>query len=179
MFWKKKYIKQANKSADEISDNHYPHAKRNCWLYISDKYKEVLFVPMGNVDPWMSREINKVLIKPWPLNIGELQDGIEQTLNNFEESVPENKNSNESWYSYRNSKAKTQRSFKVDYVQILLETDLERSYGPQEVERITVKASPKDWNEDGYKIIGNSHLLETQVAQKVLDIYSACERIRN
>ena len=59
-----------------------------------------------------------------------------------------------------------------------LTTDLERKYGQGEVERILVKASPKNWTDDNYKLIGKNHLMETQVAQVVIDIFKACEKIR-
>jgi hypothetical protein len=156
----------------------FPFPERHCWLYISSKYKEILFVPMGKIDPWRSSELDSVVVKEWPMNIGELQDAIQETLDKWIDPIDENKPSNDNWHSFNKSKAKTQRSFKVDYVQMSLTTDLEREYKQGEVERIIVKASPIDWNGDNYKLVGKNHLVETQVAQVVLDIFSACERIR-
>lgn len=181
MFWKNKNkipeplefeTKVEKKSED------FPYRERHCWLYISSKYNEILFVPMGKIDPWSSSELDSIIVKDWPLNIGELQDLIQETLDKWTEPVDDIKPSNDNWHSFNASKSKTQKSFQVDYVQLSLKTDMEREYGQGEVERILVKATPKNWNHDNYKLIGKNHLIETQVAQVVIDIFNACEKIR-
>ncbi len=156
----------------------FPFPERQCWLYISSKYKEVLFVPMGKIDKWKSRELNSVVSKQWPVNIGDLQDLIQETLDKWTDPVEDTEPSNDNWYSYNASKAKTRKSFEVEYVQMRLTTDMEREYGHGEVERIIIKASPKNWLDDNYKLVGKNHLMETQVAQVVIDVFSACEKIR-
>ena len=181
MFWKKRnHLSELPVSHQKVETEEavYPYPERECWLYISSKYKEILFVPLGRVDKWHSRELDEVLVRDWPMNIGELQECIEQTLNNWKDPVPQQKVDKDHWPSFNSSKARTQHSFHVDYVQILLTTDLERSYQEGEVERILVKAAPFDWNDDNYLLIGRNHLIETQVAQVVLDIINACEKIR-
>ena len=133
---------------------------------------------MGRIDPWKSRELDTIVVKEWPLNIGELQDTIQETLDKWIDPVDDIKPSNDNWHSFNKSKAKTQNSFNVDYVQMCLTTDMGREYGQREVERIIIEASPKKWHEDNYKLIGRNHLMDTQVAQVVIDIYNACEKIR-
>lgn len=59
-----------------------------------------------------------------------------------------------------------------------LATDMDREYEQGEVDKIIVKATPVDWTEDTYKLIGENHLVETKFAQVVVDIYNACEKIR-
>jgi len=181
MFWKNK-----NKIPEplefeanvEKKREAFPFQERHCWLYISSKYGEILFVPMGKIDPWRSSELDSIVVKEWPLNIGELQYLIQEALDKWTDPVPDIKPSNDNWHSFNASKAKTQKSFQVDYVQMSLTTDLESEYGQGEVERIIVKASPKNWTDDNYKLVGKNHLLETQVAQVVIDIFNACEKIR-
>lgn len=181
MFWKKK-IKVSEPLYFEAAKNEYreafPYPERHCWLYISDKYKEVLFVPMGKIDQWKSKELDSIIVGEWPMSIGDLQKNIIQTLDKWQDPVENVEPSIENWHSFNISKARSQKSFKVDYVQISLTTDMEREYGQSEVERIVVKASPFDWTEDRYNLIGKSHLLETQVSQVVIDIYKACDKIR-
>lgn len=181
MFWKRKSKLPAPLEFDQKENKTrepFPYSERYCWLYISSRYEEILFVPMGKIDAWKSRELDAVVAKKWPLNIGELQDTIQETLDKWIDSVPDVNPSNDNWHSYNSSKAQTQKSFQVDYVQIRLTTDMERDYGPSELERIIVNASPQNWETDNYQLIGKSHLLETKVAQIVLDIFSACEKIR-
>lgn len=181
MFWKNKNkISEPLKFEANVEGNReaFPYLERHCWLYISSKYNEILFVPMGKIDPWKSRELDSIVVKKWPLNIGGLQEAIQETLDKWTDPVEDIKPSNNNWHSFNKSKAKTQRSFHVDYVQMSLTTDMEREYGQGEVERIVIKASPKNWLEDNYKLIGWNHLLHTQVAQVVIDIFNACEKIR-
>jgi hypothetical protein len=181
MFWKKKneipepLHFELNK---EGKRGRFPFPERHCWLYISYKYTEILFVPMGKIDSWKSCELDSVVVKEWPMNIGELQHSIQETLDKWKDSVTDVNPSNDNWHSFKASKAKTQKSFQVDYVQVSLTTDMEREYAQDEVERILVKASPKNWQNDSYKLVGKNHLLETQVAQVVMDIFNACEKIR-
>jgi hypothetical protein len=175
MFWNKisDFFGLGNKTKAET----HPYAGRHCWLYISSRYKEILFVPMGKVDPWMSRELDAVIVKPWPISIGELQDTIQATLDNCKSPVEKLEPSKDRWFSLKASKAKTQQSLKVDYVLMRLFTDLERPYAKGEVERIKVSAAP--FGQSGtYRLTGETHLSETRLAQIVLDIFSACETIR-
>lgn len=181
MFWKNKSkLPEPLKFGNEKDKKRapFPYPERYCWLYISSKYNEILFVPMGKIDPWRSCELDSVVAKEWPMNIGDLQETIQETLDKWEDQMPDIKPSNENWHSYNTSKAKTQRSFSVDYVQMSLTTDLESEYGQGEVERIVIKASPKNWSNDNYTLVGKKHLVETNVAQVVIDIVNACEKIR-
>ena len=82
------------------------------------------------------------------------------------------------WPSFDCSKAKSQRSFETDYVTFRLETDLTRSYREHEVERIKVRAQPTILD-NTYSLNGCGHLLDTKIAQIVLDIFEACLKIRN
>lgn len=181
MFWRNK--SKISEPIDFKSDNKVkrealPFPQRRCWLYISSKYKEVIFVPMGKTNTGMSYELNSVVVKEWPLNIGELQQTIHETLDKWTKSIVEITPSKNNWHSFNASKAKTQQSFQIDYVQMSLTTDIEKGYEQCEVERIIVTASPKDWQKDNYKLINIAHLTETLVAQIVLDIFNACEKIR-
>jgi hypothetical protein len=47
-----------------------------------------------------------------------------------------------------------------------------------EVERITVTASPTALDTN-YALVGTGHLLDTKVAQIVIDIADACDKIRD
>lgn len=176
MLWKKKKIETPEINSENTHPTKYPF--RYCNIYISNRYNEILFVPIGKVDDWMYQELNSVIVKDWPLNIDELQNCIVETLNKWKESTERLKPDNNRWYSFNSSKSKSQHSFKVDYVQISITTDMENEYGPEEVERIIIKASPKDWQKDSYKLIGREHLLETKVAQVLIDIFKACVDIR-
>lgn len=181
MFWKKK-VKlpeplEFGLNSDEKRER-FPYRERYCWIHISSKYDEIVFVPMGKIDHWKFREQDSVIVKKWPLNIGELQNTIQLTLDQWLDSVPDVESSNENWHSFNRSKAKTQRSFQTDYVDIRLATDMAREYGQNEVERIIVEASPKNWTDDSYKLIGRDHLIETRIAQLIIDIFKACEKIR-
>ncbi|MBI3259510.1 MAG: hypothetical protein HYZ54_08575 [Ignavibacteriae bacterium] len=180
MFWKKSKLPKPTQFVKDEGGlrEDFPYPERYCSIYISEKHKEIVFVPMGRIDPWKSRELDSVIVKEWPLNIGELQDCIQTTLDKWKDQVDDIEPGNKLWYSLNNSKAKTQHSFRVDYVHLTLTTDMDRKYGQGEVERITVKASPFDWSEVRYKLVGTNHLMETQIAQLVIDISKACEKIR-
>ncbi|MBK7441433.1 MAG: hypothetical protein IPI65_07865 [Bacteroidetes bacterium] len=180
MFWNKKNIKPIGESVETNGSGkveHFPFIERRCWLFISSKFKEILFVPVGK-DKISFNELDSIIIKQWPLKIEELQDCIQLTLDKFVQNVEDQPPTNENWYSLKNSKAKTQQSFKIEYVQIELKTDMEKEYGPKEVERILINAGPFDNLKTRYKLIGKSHLIDTEVAEVVVEIFNACEKIR-
>ncbi|MBO6514965.1 MAG: hypothetical protein JJ975_00255 [Bacteroidia bacterium] len=183
MFWKRKreFTGEGDAEFDELTHRKEREIDqvRQCTLFISSKYKEIIFVPIGEVESFMHRELDSVVVKPWPMSIGELQEEIENTLNKYQNRVADLPPSNQTWYSLNASKAKSQRSFKVDYIDVNLFTDTHRPYGEGEVERIRVDAAPKDRLQNSYVLTGVSHLLETGVAQTVIDIFNACEKIRN
>ena len=154
-------------------ENKYPF--RFCHLYISDRFKQIIFVPFcKNENGWYA-EINDLIIDSWPCNFEILQHNIETILDRYS-SV--SLNSKVKWPSFENSKAKSQQSFNSDYILFRLETDLSRNYGSGEVERIKVSATPTVLDEN-YSLVGVGHLFDTQVAQIVLDIFNACLKIRN
>jgi len=180
MFWNKKNIKPVGESVETNGSSkveHFPFIERRCCLFISSKFKEILFVPVGK-DKISFNELDSIIIKQWPLKIEELQDCIQLTLDKFVQNVEDQPPTNENWYSLKNSKAKTQQSFKIEYVQIELKTDMEKEYGPKEVERILINAGPFDNLKTRYKLIGKSHLIDTEVAEVVVEIFNACEKIR-
>ncbi|MBK8343054.1 MAG: hypothetical protein IPL12_06820 [Bacteroidetes bacterium] len=117
MFWNKKNIKPIGESVETNGSGkveHFPFIERRCWLFISSKFKEILFVPVGETDKFSFIELNSIIIKPWPLNIEELQDCIQLTLDKFGQKIEDQPPTNENWYSLKNSKAKTQQSFKIE-----------------------------------------------------------------
>lgn len=176
MFWN--CFKRGTKS-NFNKESHFPYEKRMCWIYVSDRYEQMLFVPMGKIDPWRYQELENVIVKDWPMEFGELQSCIEVALDSFGQIVEDGNSKDRAWPSFDKSKAKSQRSFKADYIKIKLETDLSKGYGEGERERILIRASPKDWLEDNYELVAVEHLMETFVAQAVLDITKACFKIRS
>ena len=179
MFWKKNKKENLTSEQGDIDGNNPPYSERWCWVYLSEKYNEILFIPIGNISEWEFRELDKVIVKEWPLNIGELQECVNTTLNNFEPKVDKIDNNNDNWFSFNNSKAKTQKSFNTDYITFQLKTDFSRDYQDGEVERFTVKSTPKDWDNARHYIIGTAHLMDTDIAQLILDINKDCQKIRN
>jgi len=178
MFWKKNKREDLTPELEKKSDKNTRYSERSCWIYLSERYNEILFVPIGYITPWQFRELDKVIIKKWPLNIGDLQECVNITLDNFEKKVDEIDN-NDNWFSYKKSKAKTQKSFNADYITFHLKTDFSRDYEDGEVERFNVKSSPRDWDKDRHYIMGTAHLIDTDIAQLILDINKDCQKIRN
>ncbi len=178
MFWNKKNKENSTSELNEKKDKKTTYSERSCWIYLSEKYNEILFVPIGNTSEWTFRELDKVIIKEWPLKIGELQKCVNITLDNFEQNAIEIENNNDNWFSFKNSKAKTQKSFNSDYIVFQLKTDFTREYADGEVERFNVKSSPREWEKDRHYIIGTAHLIDTDIAQLILDINNDCEKIR-
>ncbi|MEP0266852.1 hypothetical protein [Dokdonia sp.] len=181
MFWKRK--PKIIKTSDSYINNEnpredFPYLERSCQIYISEKYQEILFVPYGKMESWMLKELDAVVVKKWPMDFGDLQNTILTTLDTYEYSLPDQEPNIKNWHSFNSSKAKTQRSFKTDYISISLRTDLKTKYGQKEVERIIVETSPFDLNKDSYKLTGTAHLIETGIAQIVLDIFHACLKIK-
>lgn len=171
MFWKK--LPKEN-SIEEIER----HSYRFCYLYISEKYNQIVFVPFGKANNNVAKiyaELDSIITDKWPCDFGTLQQNIEATLDKFSK-LSDYKFGN--WPSFNNSKAKTQQSFASDYVQFRLETDKSKPYGSHEVERIKVTASPTSLD-NNYNLIGCDHLLDTKIAQIVDDIFNACLKIRN
>jgi hypothetical protein len=169
MFWKKENKQTLSK------DNHFPHPFRFCNLFISEKYHEFLFVPYGKVDNWAHVEVDNLIIDTWPCKFQDLQSNIEEVLKRY---LPKTEYIKGKWPSFEKSKAKSKKSFETDYIRIRLETDLSQSYGDGEVERIKVSAQPSVLD-NTFSLVGSTHLLDTQVAQIVIDILEACMKLRS
>ncbi|MBP6430171.1 MAG: hypothetical protein KA319_00205 [Ferruginibacter sp.] len=164
-----------NKQDNEIVKGNIKYPYRFCKLYISDDYNQIIFVPFGKISSGIYAEIDDLIIDSWPCDFEKLQNNIEKTLNKFAESAIHTKSK---WPSYDNSKAKSQKSFEANYICIRLETDAKKEYGEFEVERITASAKPSILDTT-YSLVGTNHLLETSIAQMVIDIFEACLKIRN
>ena len=169
MFWEKESRQPSTK------ERHFPHQNRFCDLYISDKNHEILFVPYGKVENGMHAEVDNLIIDKWPCRFQDLQANIEKALNRY---LPKTNYIAGKWPSFDNSKAKSQKAYEADYIRIRLETDLTRNYGEGEVERIKVTAQ-RTYLDNTFSLIGCTHLLDTKVAQVVMDIYEACMKIRS
>ena len=169
MFWKK------DKESNSVKEENSPYPYRFGDLYISDKYKQILFVPYGKVDNGTYAEVDNLIIDNWPCKFQDLETNLEAILKRFSAKTILVKGK---WPSYDNSKAKTQKSYEADYIRLRLETDRSRSYGDGEVERIKVTAQPTSLD-DTFHLSGTGHSLDTKVAQIVLDIFEACLKIRN
>ncbi|MGN6492869.1 MAG: hypothetical protein ACTHLE_12795 [Agriterribacter sp.] len=145
-------------------------------IYISEKYKEILFVPMGGVvHEGMRKELLDIKKDHWPCDFGNLQKNIEEMLNKYE---PINPVHEVAWPAFEASAAKTKKSFDLDYIMLRLESDTKNPYSDGEAERINVRAQPGRL-ETGYYLIGQEQLIDTELAQLVLDIFNACIKIRS
>ncbi|MCB0284933.1 MAG: hypothetical protein KDF60_20300 [Calditrichaeota bacterium] len=169
MFWKKN--KPNLKNSESLISRKY----RFCSVYISTKYSQIIFIPWGKTGNGAYAEIEEISVDSWPCEFSSLQTNIEKTLNLYSEKHEYIKGN---WPSYKKSKAKSQKSYESDYVFINIETDLTKPYLEMEKERITVTARPTQLD-TSYKLTGTTHNIDTKVAQLVLDIFSACERIRS
>jgi hypothetical protein len=169
MFWKKE------KQIQPIKPENLSRPYRFCIVYISDKYKHIIFVPQGKIIIGAYAELENIIEDVWPCDFGQLQKNIEEALNRFLESTQYIKGN---WPSYKNSKAKSQKSFESDYIAVWLETDLSKPYGEKEVERIRVTAHPT-LLDNTYCLTGTGHLLDTKIAQILCDIFDACLKIRS
>jgi hypothetical protein len=169
MFWKK----ESRRDPKENNKSSRPY--RYCTLYISERYKHIIFVPYGQVPDWALVELDNILSDTWPCDFGKLQANIEETLSRY---LPSTTYVKGKWPSYNNSKAKSQASFEIDYISLRLETDETKPYGEHELERIKVSATPSRLD-NTYSLVGCTHLLDTKVAQIVVDIFSACIKIRS
>jgi hypothetical protein len=167
------FNRRKNSSIAE-KDNHQSYPDRFCHLYISSKYKQILFVPYGKMGIGAHAEIDDIIVDTWPCDFGQLQANIEATLAKFAPAVNYVKGK---WPSYEVSKAKSQRAYESDYIRCRLATDQSRPYGDGEAERITVTANPTSLDIT-YSLVGTSHLLNTGIAQIVVDIAAACDKIR-
>jgi hypothetical protein len=168
MFWKK------SKLSHQTQQINLPNSYRCCCICISMKYNHILFVPQGKTDIGLYVELDNIVTDSWPCNFERLQLNIEDTLNKFQSSATYTKGN---WPSYNKSNAKSQKSFEFDYISIWLETDLTKGYGEKEVERIKVSAQPSSLD-NTYSLVGCRHLLDTKVAQMVIDIFEGCSKIR-
>lgn len=166
-------FKRTKKPGTE-KDAHRSYPDRFCDLYISRKNNQILFVPYGKMDIGAYAEIDDIIIDTWPCDFGKLQANIEATLGKFAPAASFVKGK---WPSYEASKATSQRAYESDYIRLRLQTDQSGSYGDGEVERITVTARPTALDTT-YSLVGTGHLLDTKIAQIVVDIADACYKIR-
>jgi hypothetical protein len=169
MFWKKE------KTQAPTTNNEFPHPHRFADIYISQKYHEVLFVPYGRVDNGMYAEVDNLIIDKWPCKFEDLQKNIEEALKRYLSKTTYLKGK---WPSFDKSKAKSKKSYETDYIRLRLETDFSRGYADGEVERIKIHAEPTGLD-DTFYLGGCTHLLDTKVAQIVIDIFEACMKIRS
>jgi hypothetical protein len=123
----------------------------------------------------MYTELDNLIIDNWPCKFQDLEINIEEVLRR---SLAKAIYAKGNWPSFERSKAKSQKSYETDYIKLRLETDLSRSYGEGEVERVKVTARPTELD-NTYSLTGCGHLLNTKVAQIVIDIFEACMKIRN
>ena len=145
-------------------------------IYISEKYHQILFVPLGGiVEEGIRRELPDIIADKWPCDFGNLQINIEEMLNRFK---PLNIEPGFTWPAYEASLAKTRKSFEQDYLMLRLESDSKNPYGEGEAERINVRAQASRL-ETSYYLIGQEQLIDTELAQVVIDIFNACMKIRS
>jgi hypothetical protein len=138
MFWKK--LKKTDLNI--LEQKRHPY--RFCHLYISETYKQILFVPFGKTNSSLYAELDSIIIDKWPCDFGNLQQNILTTLDKFS-NLSEYKFGN--WPSYNNSKAKSQQSFENDFIRFRIETDKSKPYAAHEAERIKVSATPTSLDE--------------------------------
>lgn len=144
-------------------------------VYISEKYKEILFVPMGKVNEGTYMETFEIIEDQWPCDFGEMEANLENMLNKYN---PQMEKHDDFWPAYKVSKAKSQKAFTEHYILIRLESDYKNSYGEGEAERINVRAQASPL-ETSYYLIAQKHLIDTNLAQAVIDIFNACMKIRS
>jgi hypothetical protein len=141
-------------------------------IYISEKYKEILFVPMGGDS--IKKELLDIKKDSWPSDFGKLQKNIEEMLIKYEPNEPKHE---VVWPAYEASVAKTRKSFDQDYIILRLESDTKNPYSDGEAERINVRAQASRL-ETSYYLVGQERLIDTELAQLVIDIFNACLKIR-
>jgi hypothetical protein len=154
---------------------------RHCDIYISTKYKHIMFVPFRRVGGGLSAEHENIISDIWPCDFGRLEENIEEALNrNMVAYVNYDgfKSGRGNYPLYNNSKGKSESSFHSEYVKLQVETDNTKEYSIGESERITVMAKPTAL-ETTYRLKGTYHMIDTEVAQLVLDIFGACMKIRD
>jgi hypothetical protein len=95
MFWKKE------KHELTVKNDKHSHPYRFCYLYISEKYKQILFVPYSKQEIGIYKELDNLIIDTWPCKFQDLQTNIEKVLNSFSQ-LPTNVKA--TWPSFENSK---------------------------------------------------------------------------
>jgi hypothetical protein len=155
-----------------------PYLKRQCFVFISEKFSQIIFVPIGVLDKWRTCEIDSVISEDWPLQSEKIQENIIKTLNLFEENVREYDEGLDKWYSLKKSKTDGIRSFQKNYRTFHLETDTERKYEEGEKERIIIKTSVDEWGTEKYQLVGKGHLIGNDISNLIIEMQSACEKIK-
>ena len=174
MFWRKKHIREIDISHLEAGIPIY--RPRSCKVKISSKYNQVLFIPFGKMESWITKELKFVITDNWPLDIATFQNHLGLTLDHYKSNLKDEEASNEIWYSYKVSKAKSQHSFEVDYVSLIFES-IDKEYSDGEAEEIKVSAIPRK-GLDYFSLTCQRHMVGIEVSQMAYDIFSACEKIR-
>lgn len=157
----------------DFVDSTYPYKLAR--VYISELHKEILFVPMGRVSEGTYMETFDIIKDQWPCDFGEMEANLENTLSKYN---PQMVRHEEFWPAYKASKAKTPKAFAEHYILLRLESDYKNSYGEGEAERINVRtqASPLETN---YYLVAQKHLIDTDLAQAIIDMFEACMKIRS
>jgi hypothetical protein len=155
-----------------------PYPELRARIYISEKYNQVLFVPMGCIkDSFGSLFMETFDIKSdnWPCDFGDLEKNIEVLLRSYKSEIEKH---DTLWPAQKASRAKTKKTFNESYILLTLNSDNHRLYEPGEGERIFVKtqASPL---ETTYYLVALESRKGSDLAQAIVDMFSACMKIRS
>lgn len=155
-----------------------PYPELLARIYISEKFKEILFVPMGCIEDSFGSlfmETFDIISDTWPCDFGELQNNIEILLSSYKTSMPRH---DTMWPAHQASRSKTRKAFSEHYILFHLRSDDKRLYYPGEGERIFVRtqASPL---ETTYYMVALESREGPKLAQAIVDMFDACMKIRS
>ena len=138
-------------------------------IYISDKQKQLIIAPKHENDAGIIYEQDKCLVTENPMNLSELGKEVINYLNLFsikDVNLRDTKSSD--WPAFKNSKVKSIREFKQEYICISIESVNNSN--------LILQIEGKPYN--GSELTINSHISfhanNEEIGKRVMKIYETC-----
>ncbi len=138
-------------------------------IYISDKQKQLIIVPQHENEAGIIYEQDKCLVNENPMNHSELGKEVINNLNLYsikDVNLRDNKSSD--WPAFKNSKVKSIREFKQEYIRISVESVNNSNL------ILLIEGKPYNGSELTINSQISFHANNEEIGKRVMKIYETC-----